>query len=102
MVPSKDKPPTYNEVIAELLRTVSGPVPVAQLARRMLAACPSPAKNPDQAMRQRLREAAGRLLVFVDPDSVVPLRLAYQCVHFRLPRDRNTVKRGLVSIGDSL
>jgi hypothetical protein len=102
MVPSKDKPPTYDEVIAELLRTVSGPVPVAQLARRMLAARPSSARKPVEAMRQRLREAVGRLLVFTDPDTVLLLRLAHQGVRFRLPLDRDTVKRGLVSIGDSL
>lgn len=102
MSPSKDKPPTYDEIIAGTLRTATGPVPVPALARRMLAARPSPAKHPDQAMRQRLREAAGRLLVFVDPDTVLPLRLAYQGVRFRLPLDRDIVKRGLLPIGDSL
>jgi hypothetical protein len=102
MPPSKDKPPTYQQVITELLRTATGPVPAAQLAGRMLVTRPSPAKDPAQAMRQRLHEAAGRLLVFVDPDTVLPLHLAYQGVRFRLPLDRDTVKRGLVSIGDSL
>jgi hypothetical protein len=102
MSSSKDKPPTYDEVIAELLRTATGPVPAAALTNRMLAARPSSAKNPVQAMRQYLSEAAGRLLVFVDPDTVLPLHLAYRGARFRLPLDRDSVKRGRVSIGDSV
>ena len=102
MSSSKAKPPTYDEVIAELLRTSTGPVPAVALTKRMLAARPSSANSPAQAMRQRLSEAAGRLLVFVDPDTVLPLRLAYRGARFRLPLDRDSMKRGPVSIGDSL
>ncbi len=132
MSPYKAKPPTYDEIAkrADRLRTVTGPVPAADLVEQMLAARPSQAKNPRQAMRQRLREAVGRLLVFVDADTVLPLRLAFQGVRFRLPLDRDTrtrptrpapgtppaqgiggwvggggasvVSRGLLDIGDSL
>jgi hypothetical protein len=98
----KDKPPSYDQIVAELLRTANGPMPVAALTEWMLAAHPTSAKNPARAMRQHLYQAAGRLLVFVDADTVLPLRLAYHGARFRLPLDRETVKRGLVSISDSL
>jgi len=98
----KGKPPTYVEVIAEVLRTATGPVPVAALIKRMLAARPSAAKSPTQLMRQHLREVAGQMLVFVDPDHVLPLRLAFQGVRYRLPLDRDSIELGRVSIGESL
>src|SRR6266498_2758094 len=98
MSPSKAQFPTYAAIIADRLRSATGPVPVADLGEQMLAAHPSPAKNPRQAMRQHLRQAVGRSLVFLDPDTILPMRLACQGARFRLPLDRDSVLTGLVPL----
>jgi hypothetical protein len=98
----KEKAPAYEEVIADLLRSKTGPVSAKELAEKMLAARPSPARNPLRAMRQHLRHADGRVLVFLDADTILPLHLAFRGVRFRLPLDRDAVNKGLVNIGDSL
>lgn len=99
---SKEKLPTYEEIIADILRSTPGPLSARELAEKMLAVRSSQAKNPMQAMRQHIRQANGRLLVFLDADTILPLRLAFQGVRFRLPFDREMVNKGLVNIGDSL
>ena len=102
MSSSKETIPTYEEVLADLMRYTTGSVSTKELAGKLLAARPSQARNPLQAMRQHLRQANGRQLVFLDSDLILPLRLAFQGVRFRLPLDRETVNKGLLNIGDSL
>lgn len=102
MSPSKALLPSYASIIAELLRSATGPVPVAGLAEQMLAARPSQSKNVRQAMRQHLRGAEGLHLVFLDSDTVLPLRLAFQGARFRLPLDPDSVTNGLLRIGETL
>ncbi|MCL5999366.1 MAG: plasmid pRiA4b ORF-3 family protein [Chloroflexi bacterium] len=102
MSSSKEKVPAYEEVIADLLRSTTGPVSAKELAEKLLAVRPSQARNPLQAMRQHIRQANGRLLVFLDADTVLSLRLAFQGARFRLPLDREMINKGLVNIVDSL
>lgn len=102
MSSSKEKPPAYEEVIADLLRSAPGPVSAKELSEKLLAARPSQAKNPLRAMRTHIRQANGRQLVFLDTDTILPIRLAFQGARFRLPLDREMVNKGLVNIGDSL
>ena len=99
---SKEKPPTYAEIIAGIMRSTQGPMSVRAVAEKMLVTLPSQSKNPLQAMRQHIRQANGKSMVFLDADTVLPLHLAFQGVRFRLPLDREMVNRGLVNIGDSL
>ena len=75
-------------VITEIMHTVPGPLPTQELAAQMLLALPSSARNPKQTMRQHIRRANGRQLVFLDADTVLPLRLAYQGVRFRIVLER--------------
>lgn len=98
MSPSKTTQPSYEQVIAALLRPADGPVPAAAIIDHMLTAHPSSAKNPRGAARTHLRKAVGRELVFVDADTVLPLRLAYQGARFRLPLERNIVDTGRLDI----
>ena len=81
----QEKALTYEMVIAEIMRSASGPLPAQELATKMLLALQSSARNPQQAMRQHIRQANGKQLVFLDADTVLPLRLAYQGVRFRIP-----------------
>jgi len=45
-------------------------------------------------MRQHIRHATGRQLVFLDADTVLPLRLAMQGARFRLKLARSQFERG--------
>ena len=93
MTSSKEKAPSYEEIITDLLRSTPGPISARELAEKLLAARPSQAKNPLQAMRQHIRQANGRLLVFLDADTILPLRLAFQGARFRLPLDREMLNK---------
>ena len=52
-----EKSLTYEMVITEIIRSVTGPLPAQDLATQMLSALPSFARNPHQAMRQHIRQA---------------------------------------------
>jgi hypothetical protein len=98
----QEKSITYEMVIAEIMNKASGPLQAQELAAQMLLALPSFARNPQQAMRQHIRQANGRQLVFVDADTVLPLRLAYQGVRFRIPLERDSFDKGLLPLGKGL
>lgn len=101
MASSKNKFPSYSEIIRSILASANGPLPVKEIAERMLELHPTTAKKPYQAMLQHIREENGRLLVYLDADTLLPLRLAYQGVRFRLPLDRETVNSGLINLSES-
>lgn len=93
-----EKALTYEMVIAEIMRSASGPLPAQELAANMLLALLSSARNPQQAMRQHIRQANGKQLVFLDADTVLPLRLAYQGARFRIPLERDSFDKGLLPL----
>ena len=74
-------------------------MPIDELAKRVLAIYPSRAKNPLTSVRSTLRtEHAGKTLVFLDRQTIVPLRVAMQGVRFRIPLTREEVDRGVLCI----
>jgi len=93
---------TYPDVIDAILKTVTGPLPVAELARRMLAELPSTARDPQAAMRNHILKARGWQLVFTTAETIIPLRLAYQGVRFRLQLTHANLDRGLLPLNDIL
>jgi hypothetical protein len=93
-----EKALTYEMVITESMRAATGPLPAQELAAQMLSALPSFARNPRQAMRQHIRQANGRQLVFLDADTVLPLRLAYQGARFRISLERESFDKGLLPL----
>ena len=93
-----EKSLTYEMVITEIMRSASDPLPAQELAAQMLSALPSSARNPQQAMRQHIRQANGKQLVFLDADTVLPLRLAYQGARFRIPLERESFDKGLLPL----
>jgi hypothetical protein len=97
-----EKAMTYEMVITEIMRSVTGPLPAQELASQMLSALPSFARNPQQAMRQHIRQANGRQLVFLDADTVLPLHLAYQGARFRILLERDSFDKGLLPLGNTL
>ena len=102
MPKSSEKALTYKMVITEIMHSAPGPLSAQDLATQMLSALPSFARNPQQAMRQHIRQANGRQLVFLDADTVLPLRLAYQDVCFRIPLERESFNKGLLPLDNAI
>ncbi len=98
MPKSEEKALTYEMVIDEIMRSAPGSLPVQELAAKMLLALPSSARNPQQAMRQHIRQADGNQLVFLDADTVLPLRLAYRGARFRFILERDSFDKGLLPL----
>jgi len=94
----QDSGPTYAEIMQQILDSADRPVHVKEFSEQILALRPSTAKNPLQAVRNKLRQEIGRLLVFIDAETILPMRLAMKGVRFRLQLDRNTINTGLVEI----
>src|SRR5262245_21914105 len=89
------KPPSLYDIIEQVLARVPGSVSIDEVAKRVLGIYPSRAKNPPTSVRSTLRlEYAGKALVFLDRQTIVPLRVAMQGVRFRIPLAREEVDRG--------
>jgi hypothetical protein len=74
-------------------------VSIDEVAKRILTMYPSRAKNPLTSVRSTLRlEHAGKTLVFLDRQTLVPLHVAMQGVRFRIPLTREEVDRGVLCI----
>jgi hypothetical protein len=98
MSKSQEKSLTYEMVIGEIMSKAPGSMPAQELATQMLLALPSFARNPKQAMRQHIRQANGKQLVFLNADTVLPLRLAYQGTRFRIHLERESFDKGLLPL----
>ena len=76
-----EKSLTYEMVITEIMRSASDQLPTQELAVQMLSALPSSARNPQQAMRQHIRQADDtraahanvKYVVIVGSDEIVPM-----------------------------
>jgi hypothetical protein len=101
MAGPKDKYPSYTSIISRILAEAQGPVSAKELAVQMLALHPSTAKNPLRAMLTHIREENGRLLVYLDPDTVLPLRLAYEGARFRFRLNKKAMNAGLINLSDA-
>jgi hypothetical protein len=93
------KSPGMYRTIEQVLAQVHGPIPVDELATRVLSIYPSSAKNPLTSLRSTLRlEHPGKTLVFLDRQTIVPLRVVMQGVRFRIPVTRQEATRGVLCI----
>jgi len=98
----QDIAPTYDQVIENILREASAPMSVLDLAQKISAARPSTAKDPVKAAKQKIREAVGRQLVYLDSNTIVPLQIAWQGVRFRMDLSREEVNKGFFDVGIAL
>ena len=77
---------TREQVIAQLVSELQGPIPLETLVDRVLQRKPSRAKDPRSPIRGEIRMYADRLgIVFADPErkTVVPANIAMRGVRFR-------------------
>jgi hypothetical protein len=98
----QDITPTYEQIMTQLLDAASGPVPVKKFSEEVISLRISHAKDPMQAVRNQLRQENGRIFIFLDAETLLPLRLAMQGVRFRLQLDRDVINTGRIKIDGCL
>ena len=87
------------DAVKQVMASVEGPVALNEICQQILAIRPSKAKNPLNSVRDHVRqEQAGRTLVFLDTQTVLPLSIAMQGVRFRTSLARQEVSRGVMII----
>jgi hypothetical protein len=93
------KPMLLRDAVKQAIASVEGPVALNEFCQQILAIRPSKAKNPLKSVRNHLRqEQAGRTLVFLDSQTILPLSMAMQGVRFRTSLTRQEVSRGVMII----
>jgi len=97
-VPSPSSLPTYETLLNDLAASLSGPIAVNDLIEQVLARKPSSAKNPQQAVRNALRNIIPMPLIFLDRQTLLPVRLAMQGARFRLPLGRRIAEQGTLEM----
>ena len=91
------KPPTLAQIAEATAAELNGTIPFDEFVQRVLARYVSKAKNPAQLVRTNLRYELPRLsVVFLDPKTLIPLRLAMQGVRFRVPLDSEQLNHGAI------
>ncbi len=98
----QDIAPTYDQVIEKILREAAAPMSVLELAQKIAAARPSTSKDPVKAAEKKIKEAAGRQLVYLDSNTIVPLEIAWQGVRFRMDLSHEEVNKGFFDVGIAL
>ena len=98
----KSNLPTIDEAIESVLEEVHEPVAASDFIGRVLEIRPSSAKKPATSIRTQIRDNhVGRNLVFVDKQTIVPLRVAVVGIRFRIPLSRLEVNRGMLILDPS-
>lgn len=99
-MPAKREGPTLREVMLQVLAELTEPTLVNDIVQRVLERYPATSKNPTKRVRDLLRslDMVGIELVYLDPKTIVPLRLAMPGICFRVPLDADDVKSGLVPV----
>ena len=93
------KPMLLRDAVKQAIASVKGSVALNEFCQQILAIRPSKAKNPMQSVRNHLRqEQAGKTLVFLDSQTILPLSIAMQGVRFRTSLARQEVFRGVMII----
>ncbi|MFQ5855325.1 MAG: hypothetical protein ACE5LU_06755 [Anaerolineae bacterium] len=90
---------TLREATERVVGQLDSPIAIDEFAQRLLTIWPSKAKNPAASIRNHLRwKEVGNTLVFLDRQTIVPLRIAMRGVRFRIPIDPEHAKQGVLII----
>ena len=96
---SNEKPITIAEAVTQAVAQLDGPISRKELVARVLVIRPSQARKPAASINNHLRwQARGRTLVYLDRQTIVPLRIAMRGVRFRIPLSRKEIKRRFLFI----
>lgn len=95
----KKKSFSVAKAIKQALAEVNGPIKQNDLIEKVLEIYPSAAKKPDARIRSHLRmEEAGLSIVFLDEETIIPLRVGAPGVRFRISLSRWQVNRGVLPV----
>ena len=86
--------PTVADILQDLLRDVTEPMPLSELVDRVLQRYESKAKNPRSSVRAKIAEESGHSLVFTDRAHVLPIGIAMRGVRFRIPLSQFEIDEG--------
>lgn len=91
--------PTLSQAVTQVLAQVDGPITMDEFCQRVLTIRPSKAKKPLTALRNHLRwQEVGKTLVFLDAQTILPLRIAMRGVRFRNPLSRPEVSQRVMFV----
>jgi hypothetical protein len=96
----KQKPPTYSEIIRDLLSVVNQPISINELIDKFLKVRVPQTKNPRSSVRDKIREEKGRLLVFVEDDHILPIDIAYHNAQFRLKITKKMLVKRIIPLDE--
>ena len=99
-MPGPSSGPTYKTILNELAASLSGPVSLEDLIQQVLARKPSAAKNPRQTVLNNLRSLFPLPFIYLDPQTLLPTRLAMQGARFRLPLGRRVAESGQIEMDE--
>lgn len=89
------EPLTRSQAIEKVIAQMTGPIDLEEFIRRVLALSPSQAKNPKAGIRQTLQfDFLGKILLFLDKQTLIPMRLAMSGVRFRVTLTRQELNKG--------
>jgi hypothetical protein len=94
MVHPSHSVPTYEQILKDIADSLTGPLPLDDLIQQVLTRKHSSAKNPRASVLNVLRYSLGKSVVYLDPKTVLPTRLAMQGARFRLPLGRRVAEKG--------
>lgn len=99
-MPIKREGPTLRQVTLQVLAELTAPAPVDDVVRRVLERFPSISKDPPRRVRDLLHsfDLVGAEWVYLDPQTIAPLRLVMPGIRFRVPIESAEVKAGVVTI----
>lgn len=93
------KKPTLKQVVEQVLDQLSGPITVKDLADRVYAVYPTRSKTAMSSLRNCLHyDEQGVNLVYLDRNTILPMRIAMQGVRFRVPIDRHAEKQNEIPV----
>lgn len=96
---AEDKSITLREAVLQVINQLDDPIAISDLASRVLAIYPSKAKNPTASLRNHLRyEQDGVTVVYLDRQTIIPLRIAMKGVRFRIPLTHQEVSQRVLFI----
>jgi hypothetical protein len=89
------EPLTKSQAIEQVIAQITDPMDLEEFTSQVLALWTSNAKNPKAGIRKTLKyDFLGRDLLFLDKQTLIPLRLAMRGVRFRVSFSRQELNKG--------
>lgn len=96
---AEPKPIKLAEAVAQIMEQLDGPIALDDLVQRVLELHPSKAKDPKGNIRTHLRyDEEGKTLLFLDRQTLIPMRIAMQGVRFRINISPEAARHGALPI----